>query len=147
MRIAAFVALVTAVAACTDQPPGAPTTPPPTTGVVQATPAIAFQPPRVEIRVNGTITWAFGAVPHNVIFAATAGRPADIPGFNQNTSVARTFTAAGTFPYECTIHPGMRGTVVVTPDNPASPYLAARPVTPRRALVEEEARNRMDVVP
>lgn len=126
MRTALFVALVTAVAACTYERPTAPP-PPPATGVVQATPAIAFQPQRVAVRVNGTITWEFGAVPHNVAFAVTAGRPADIPGLNTSTSIARTFTAPGTFPYECTLHPGMRGTVVVTAVDPASPYAAASP--------------------
>lgn len=123
MRIAPFVALITAVAACADEPAAPP--PPPTTGVVQATPAIAFQPQRVDVRVNGTVTWEFSSVPHNVTFAATPGRPADIPGFNTSTSIARTFTAPGTFPYECTIHAGMRGTVVATPADPASPYPAA----------------------
>lgn len=82
----------------------------------------------MRVGPNGTITWEFGAVPHNVTFAATPGRPADIAGFNTNTSIARTFTTTGTFAYECTIHPGMRGSVVVTPDDPSSPYrLAAAP--------------------
>jgi hypothetical protein len=32
---------------------------------------------------------------------------------NTNTSVQRTFAAAGVYNYNCHIHPGMHGTVVV----------------------------------
>jgi plastocyanin len=48
-----------------------------------------------------------------VFFRAQSGAPADIPGINANTSVARTFTTPGSYQYDCHIHPGMRGTVVV----------------------------------
>ena len=41
------------------------------------------------------------------------GAPDAIPGTNANTSVPRTFATAGTFEYDCHIHPGMKGTVVV----------------------------------
>ncbi len=117
MRITLWAGLVTVLAACSDDP----TSPPPVVGVVQATPGLTFQPSQATIRVNRMITWEFGAVPHNVTFTAVAGRPADIP-VNTNTSIARTFATSGTFSYQCTIHPGMRGTVVVTPDSPSSPY-------------------------
>ena len=38
--------------------------------------------------------------------------PADVPT-STNAQVARQFNTAGTFPYECTVHPGMAGTIVV----------------------------------
>ena len=38
--------------------------------------------------------------------------PSDIPD-RSNTTVDRTFNTAGTFGYDCGLHPGMSGTVVV----------------------------------
>jgi plastocyanin len=91
----------------------APLGPPATTATVNATPDIAFNPSPVKIVPGGTITFAFGAVAHNVYFDAVAGAPADIAGNNASTSVSRTFTSPGTYGYSCHIHPGMRGSIVV----------------------------------
>ncbi len=121
MRFAMLVLLTTALTACSDDPAA----PPPGAGVVQATPNLTFQPAQTTVGVNRTVTWEFGAVPHNVTFATTPGRPADIAGFNANASIARTFATAGTFAYECTIHPGMRGTVIVAGASPPPPYPTA----------------------
>ena len=75
-----------------------------------------FTPFRSTIRVGQTVLWDFPADAHNVIFVktVTTGRPIDIP-ITSSAAVTRTFTAAGTFPYDCTLHPGMSGVVVVTP--------------------------------
>jgi plastocyanin len=93
----------------TAPPPG----PPPMTATVNATPAIAFNPTPVTIAPGGTVSFAFGSVAHNVYFDAVAGAPADIPGNNSGASVSRTFMSAGTYVYNCHIHPGMTGTIVV----------------------------------
>jgi plastocyanin len=93
----------------TAPPPG----PPPMTATVNATPAIAFNPTPVNIAQGGTVTFAFGSVAHNVYFDAAAGAPADIPGNNASANVSRTFMSAGTYVYNCHIHPGMSGTIVV----------------------------------
>ena len=87
--------------------------PPAMTATVNATPDIAFNPSPVKIVPGGTITFAFGSVAHNVYFDAVAGAPADIPGNNASTSVSRTFASPGTYVYNCHIHPGMTGTIVV----------------------------------
>lgn len=82
----------------------------PTSAVVDM-PGDFFTPPVVYLAVNGTVTWRFPARPHNVVFT-TPGAPADIP-LVSNVTLSRTFPAAGTFRYDCTIHPGMSGIVVV----------------------------------
>jgi plastocyanin len=84
----------------------------PGTASVAATPSITFNPAVVDIAAGGTVTWDFGSLTHNVTFDAATGRPANITA-STNTSVARTFATAGTFSYQCTIHPGMTGTVNV----------------------------------
>ena len=75
-------------------------------------PADAFTPFLVKLLAGGTVTWRFPSREHNVIFVPAAGVPADIQ-ITSNTSVTRTFTSPGFFRYDCTIHPGMSGQVVV----------------------------------
>jgi len=72
-----------------------------------------FNPAAVTIAATGTVTWTWsaGAVIHNVTFS-TAGSPTNIPNTNSG-SQQRTFPNPGTFNYECTIHPGMTGSVTV----------------------------------
>lgn len=74
--------------------------------------ANTFTPASVTVARGGTVTWTIGARPHNVTFRGTAGAPEDVPT-TTNGSVARTFGTVGTFPYDCTLHDGMTGTVVV----------------------------------
>jgi len=78
----------------------------------------SFSPFSTTIRVNQTVAFDFGSLAHNVIFKDRAqhpGVPADIPDATSNKTVTRTFATAGTFPFDCTIHPGMSGQVVVNP--------------------------------
>lgn len=110
------VLLALLVVGCSEDDPAGPNddTNPPQGAAVQATPAITFSPGQIGIAAGEAVTWEFQSVAHNVFFDATAGRPGDIPGFNSGSSISRTFGTAGTFDYECRIHPGMRGTVVVS---------------------------------
>jgi plastocyanin len=73
-----------------------------------------FNPSQVDLTVGGTVTWAFNTVnAHNVSFSGTAaGTPTSI-GNTTTGNVSKTFTAAGTFNYSCTNHPGMNGTIIV----------------------------------
>jgi plastocyanin len=122
MRSTRFVltsALVALAVACgssgiagpSNNPGGAPAM----AATVNATTANTFTPSSVVIGVGGTVTFAFGDVAHNVFFDnSPAGAPDAITGANANVTAARTFTAAGTFEYNCHLHPGMKGTVVVS---------------------------------
>jgi len=75
-------------------------------------PGNTFSPFLTTIGVGGTVTFRFGSVSHNVIFANVTGKPADIQ-ITQNTSIARVFNTKGLFGYDCTVHPGMSGQVEV----------------------------------
>jgi hypothetical protein len=85
---------------------------------VQASSSNTFTPNSVTVAVGGTVTWGF-AIEHNVLFSG-AGAPQDI-GVTGSGSVARVFNTAGTFPYTCSLHAGMSGTVLV-----ASPSIFAQ---------------------
>ncbi|MBI1808840.1 MAG: Ig-like domain-containing protein [Gemmatimonadetes bacterium] len=79
---------------------------------IVTTPGNAFAPFQVDIASGGTVQWQFGSVGHNVVFDGTAGAPAGIV-ITSNANVSRTFAVKGTFNYQCTVHAGMVGVVVV----------------------------------
>jgi|SRR5215469_18370935 len=70
-----------------------------------------FSPTPDTVSAGTQVTYVFGSVKHNVHFDAVANAPDSIPG-SMNTSVARTFSTAGTYNYRCTIH-NITGVVVV----------------------------------
>ncbi|MEO7083281.1 MAG: plastocyanin/azurin family copper-binding protein [Gemmatimonadaceae bacterium] len=117
MRFIGRSAILLAAIACggssSTAPPQTPSSPSPSSATVNATPSIAFSPATTTIALGGTVTFAFGSVPHNVYFDATTGAPQNIPGNNANTSASVTFNTPGTYVYHCHIHPGMTGTVIV----------------------------------
>jgi plastocyanin len=92
---------------------GSDVTAPPSGNTVDATPGLAFTPGSITIHTGESVTFAFGSVAHNVFFDPQNSAPADISGTNANVSIQRTFGTAGTYPYQCHIHPSMHGTVIV----------------------------------
>jgi len=83
-----------------------------TTPVDVFTPGNVFSPFSTVIPAGGTVRFNISGDQHNVIFGAVNGAPANV-NVVQNVVVSRTFTTRGTFPYDCTVHPGMSGQVVV----------------------------------
>jgi len=78
-------------------------------------PGLTFSPTDVVVKVNGTVRFIFPTLDHNVIWSPRiTGSPADI-GILANQTVTRTFPQAGVFPYVCSLHNGMVGTIVVSP--------------------------------
>jgi plastocyanin len=72
---------------------------------------ISFEPGTVTIHAGQTVEWEWQDAPaeHNVSFG-------NVVSPVQATGVwYRTFNQAGTYPYQCTLHIDMRGTVVVLP--------------------------------
>ncbi|HEY3286088.1 MAG TPA: plastocyanin/azurin family copper-binding protein [Gemmatimonadaceae bacterium] len=91
-------------------PTPAPTAP--AANEVIATTSNTFTPGTLTVSKGTTVTFTFQSTTHNVIFANVAGAPANI-GNTSNSGVQRVFSTAGTFGYDCSLHSGMVGTVVV----------------------------------
>lgn len=74
---------------------------------------VAFYPRSLSISKGSTVRFAFRDVSttHNVV--STAGRRFKAIGNRSSGSSSRTFTRAGTYRYECTLHPGMTGRISV----------------------------------
>lgn len=79
--------------------------------------ALQFEPKSVQAPANTPVKLTFenrAQVPHNLTFqsgvdAKTAGQ---VPAGQQET-ISFTTPAAGTYKFDCTIHPGMEGQLVV----------------------------------
>jgi plastocyanin len=72
----------------------------------------AFVPLTLTVKAGSTVTWTNrDEEPHTV--AASDGS-FHSPGMGTGATFSHTFSTAGTFDYVCSIHPMMRGTVVVT---------------------------------
>ncbi len=70
-----------------------------------------FTPGTSSVHVGDTITWTNRDIaPHT---ATAKDGSFDTGTINKNKSGSHTFTKAGTFPYICSIHPNMKGTVTV----------------------------------
>jgi plastocyanin len=73
----------------------------------------AFAPASVSVKVGTTVTWTNkDEEPHTV--AANGGSFHSAP-LTPGAAFRYRFTKPGRYPYVCTIHPFMHGTVVVTP--------------------------------
>lgn len=73
----------------------------------------AFKPAQVKAKVGQTVKWTNeDAFAHNV--KADAGESFKSQNFTQGGTYSYKLDKAGTISYECTIHPGMKGTITVT---------------------------------
>jgi plastocyanin len=74
----------------------------------------AFDPPTLTVKPGTTVTWVNqDSASHTVV--SDAGSPESFSSDTLSTggTYTRTFTAPGTYPYHCSIHPSMKGTVIV----------------------------------
>ena len=78
---------------------------------------LAFEPAEITIRASGPITITFrngSTLPHNLVFIAGlsgATRTIVEPGSSAEVLLAQ--SPPGTYPFACTIHDGMGGTLIV----------------------------------
>jgi LPXTG-motif cell wall-anchored protein len=71
----------------------------------------SFRPSTITVDVGDTVTWTNqDSAPHN---AVADNGSFETRTLNRGQSDSHTFSDGGTFSYICTIHPQMRGTVVV----------------------------------
>jgi plastocyanin len=117
LLVTALVAVV-ALAGCSSSQPAAPSggssggsTPSggPAKTVAVSMASFAFDPANVDVAAGGTVTWTNNdSVGHTVKIDGKVSDTIDPKG-----TFSKTFAAAGTFPFSCTIHPSMTGNVTV----------------------------------
>jgi plastocyanin len=72
-----------------------------------------FEPASLTVEAGATVTWVWeGRAPHDVV-----GQGFESPDQSSGT-FRHTFGQPGTYAYECTIHPGMEGSIVVEDGKP-----------------------------
>jgi plastocyanin len=73
---------------------------------------IAFNPKTVTVKAGTKITWSMDEpIPHNVVANSGADFKSEI--LNEGQTFEFTPKEPGTIEYECTLHPGMVGTITV----------------------------------
>lgn len=74
-----------------------------------------FVPAQVDAKVGTlTLTLRNGGVPHDVTFLDPALPGIGVVSGSETKSTRLTLAKPGTYVFECTIHPGMQGKLVVT---------------------------------
>jgi plastocyanin len=76
----------------------------------------AFSPETLTVRTGTTVTWVNQDEAIHQI-DTDGGGPVTFtsPSLDKGSSYEFTFTRPGTYAYHCTIHPEMKGTVIVEP--------------------------------
>ena len=89
----------------------APNVEPVATSRVELPKSYRFEPEAIVVDAGTTVTWTNqDDFPHNVHLLDGSERTVELPLGGEGTL---TFEEAGTFDYECSLHPQMRGTVTV----------------------------------
>jgi len=87
----------------------------------------AYEPPDVTTTVGGTVTWINrDTIVHDALDNYGKWRT---PLLQPNEQASITFNAPGTYAYRCSLHPGMRATVTVIDDAPATDTVPAASTT------------------
>lgn len=89
---------------------------PATTDIVM--PGLTFSPFQALVKQGGTVRFIFPAQTHNVFWdPRLTGQPAAPTDINdtQSVTVSRAFPSVGVFSYKCRLHPGMEGSIIVSP--------------------------------
>src|SRR5262249_55806920 len=117
LRLSLALILLTSAAACGSSDSPSPTSPSPSgtqVSIVSGSSNLtttAYSPSPVTVAVGGTVTWTNNdSVAHNSVSNTSVWTSGTIaPG----GKFSMTFPTAGSYPYHCSIHPGMVGTITV----------------------------------
>lgn len=104
-------------AIATSQPTATPSAPANATviKIIGATGAYKFSPASVTVKVGDTVVWMNETgVAHTATSDSDAALTWDSGAIDVGGMYSLTVTKAGTFAYHCSIHPFMRGTLIVT---------------------------------
>lgn len=73
---------------------------------------IAFKPGKLSVKAGDTVTWKFEdrGIAHNVVSDDDLFKS----DLKDSGTFQHTFSEPGTFTYNCTVHPGMKGAITVT---------------------------------
>ena len=71
----------------------------------------SYDPKEVTVNAGDTVTWVNQDAPQHDVVADNGAFKSNL--FDKGATFSFTFTTAGTYPYHCSIHPGMVGTVIV----------------------------------
>jgi plastocyanin len=111
-----LIILACMAAGCSSSQTTAPAAPPATPGggATVAIKNFAFEPSSLTVKTGTMVTWVNNdGVPHAL--ASDAGSPAAFSSDSLSTgaSYSFTFSQSGMYSYHCSIHPSMKGTVMV----------------------------------
>jgi plastocyanin len=73
-----------------------------------------FSPDKLEIKVGDTVEWTNNDDHDHTVKAKDGSFESD--NLSHGETFRYTFKKAGTFPYNCSLHPRMKGSVVVSPN-------------------------------
>lgn len=71
----------------------------------------SYDPKDVTINVGDTVMWVNEDAPRHDVVADNGEFKSEL--FDEGGTFSFTFDTPGTYPYHCSIHPGMEGTVIV----------------------------------
>jgi plastocyanin len=83
--------------------------------LVDITGGMSFSPGTITVKVGTTVKWTNSDYYSSHTVTSDDGTSFNSGSVASGSSFSYTPTAAGTFPYHCSIHAGMNGTLVVTP--------------------------------
>ncbi len=96
---------------CTAAPTPTPT-PSPTSSVASVSLSnFSFSPATITVKTGTTVTWTNRDAADHTVTSDT--NLFNSGGLTRNATFSYTFTSRGSFPYHCSYHPSMLGTIIV----------------------------------
>jgi plastocyanin len=111
MKLMSLMAAAALVLVACGGDAGETSVPPPSSGTTVVLKDLVYQPAELTIAAGETVTWVWddGDIQHDVVGDGFATELITEGEFSH------TFTEPGSYPYICTIHPTMTGTITVLP--------------------------------